>query len=53
MRFDYDDYAEFCESKTVVCRKPHRCDGCRKVIARVVHLILGLLLVDLVLSWER
>ena len=34
MCFDYDDYAEFCESKTVVCRKPHRCDGCRKVIAK-------------------
>ena len=34
MCFDYDDYAELSESKTIVCRKPHRCGGCRKVIAK-------------------
>lgn len=32
MCFDYDKYAEMYEARTVVCRKPHRCDGCRRAI---------------------
>lgn len=34
MCFDYDDYAEMVNASTVKCRKPHRCCGCRKMIAK-------------------
>ena len=32
MCFDYDDYPEFLQSKTVKCREPQNCEGCREII---------------------
>jgi hypothetical protein len=33
MCFSYDDnYPEFLQSKTVKCRKPQNCEGCREII---------------------
>lgn len=32
MCFDYDDYPEIYAEKSVIVRKRHRCNGCRKTI---------------------
>ena len=32
MCFNYDDYPVFLHSKTVKCRKPQNCEGCREII---------------------
>ena len=29
---EYDDYPEFLQSKTVECREPQNCEGCREII---------------------
>lgn len=34
MCFEYDGYAEMYEARTVVCRKPHRCEGCGGTIVK-------------------
>lgn len=32
MCFEYDDYPEMYDERTVKVRKPHRCHACRKII---------------------
>lgn len=32
MCFEYDDYPEMYNARQVVVRKPHRCEGCGKII---------------------
>lgn len=34
MCFEYDDSASIFEQSVVKCRKPHRCEGCRRVILK-------------------